>query len=123
MAASTGSVGVPLKKEATEDVVPQFTAISSQASDTVHDEELEVKRAMRAKRNRKIAAASHEHKMQYIKELERRVDVVCQEKAKMQVSQFRLVRQRLELEAKILDKMKELKREEIHKLSCQMQSA
>ncbi|CAN8061530.1 unnamed protein product [Agarophyton chilense] len=127
-AASSGAVAVSPSMERIEKAAAQ-SSLSGQTSDADDDADVEVKKAMRAERNRQSAAASRERKKQYIKELERRVDMLSEENAKMQVSQFRLVRERLDHESKILDEVKQLKRKvvdrdmEIHKLSRELQNA
>eukprot|EP00178_Gracilaria_changii_P006659 TRINITY_DN215_c2_g1_i1.p2 TRINITY_DN215_c2_g1~~TRINITY_DN215_c2_g1_i1.p2 ORF type:complete len:415 (+),score=72.21 TRINITY_DN215_c2_g1_i1:130-1245(+) len=127
-AAGGSTKAATLRREATGKVGRQVTALLSQASDADEDANQEAKKAMRAERNRQSAAASRERKKQYIKELERRVNMLSRENAKMQICQFRLVRERLELESKIVDQVKELKRKlvdrdlEIQKLSKQIES-
>lgn len=77
------------------------------------EENVEVKKAMRAERNRQSAAASRERKKHHIKELERRVTMLSQENAQLQVGQLDTIRNRIAKERKLLRENKTLKREVI----------
>lgn len=74
------------------------------------EEEVEVKKAMRAERNRQSAAASRERKKHHIRELERRVTMLSQENAELQCEQLQVIRVRIEKERLLLKENKELKR-------------
>ncbi|PXF46806.1 hypothetical protein BWQ96_03335 [Gracilariopsis chorda] len=125
--ANVGAVPVQLKLGQEEQVAAQLSLSSKQQPDTPED--AEVKKVIRAERNRQSAAASRERKKQHIKELERRVEMLSRENAMMQLSQLRTVRQRIELESKILHQMKALQRKvvdrdmQIHRLSRQLKDA
>ncbi|PXF45848.1 hypothetical protein BWQ96_04385 [Gracilariopsis chorda] len=125
--ANVGGVPVQLKLEQEEQVAEQLSPSSKRKPEAPED--AEVKKAVRAERNRQSAAASRERKKQHIKEIERRVEILSRENAMMQLSQLRTVRQRIELESKILHQMKELQRKvvdrdmQIHRLSRQLKDA
>lgn len=91
------------------------------------EEDVEVKKAMRAERNRQSAAASRERKKHHIKELERRVAVLSKENAQLQVDQLQTIHDRIEKERKLLEENKKLKRTvafrdmEIQKLSRELE--
>lgn len=90
------------------------------------EEDVEVKKAMRAERNRQSAAASRERKKHHIRELERRVSMLSQENAELQCEQLQVIRERIEKERSLLQENKELKRKvafrdmEISKLSREL---
>lgn len=90
------------------------------------EEDVEVKKAMRAERNRQSAAASRERKKHHIKELERRVSVLSRENAQLQVDQLQTIHDRLEKERLLLEENKKLKQKvafrdmEIQKLSLEL---
>lgn len=92
------------------------------------EEDVEVKKAMRAERNRQSAAASRERKKHHIKELERRVAVLSQENAQLQFGQLKVVVNRIEKERKLLEENKALKTTitfknwEIKKLNTELKS-
>lgn len=79
------------------------------------EEEVEVKKAMRAERNRQSAAASRERKKHHIRELERRVTMLSQENAELQCEQLQVIRVRIEKERLLLKENKELKRKVLFK--------
>lgn len=70
----------------------------------------EVKKMMRAERNRQSAAASRERKKHHIQELERRVRILSEENAQLQVGQLRKISEALLKETRLLEENKELKR-------------
>lgn len=86
------------------------------------------KKMMRAERNRQSAAASRERKKEHIKELERRVALLSEQNAMLQVSQLQQVRDRLAEEAQLLAENDNLRRTvvfkemEISKLSHKLKS-
>lgn len=92
------------------------------------EEDVEVKKAMRAERNRQSAAASRERKKHHIRELERRVSILSQENAELQCEQLQVIRERIEKERSLLQENKELKRKvvfkdmEISKLSQELKN-
>lgn len=118
---------VQLKLEQKEQATAQLSPSADQTLNMTS--EAGSRKAIRAERNRQSAAASRERKKQHIKELERRVETLSRENAMMQLGQLRAVRQRIEQESKIVNQMKELKREvvdrdmQIHKLSRELKNA
>lgn len=89
------------------------------ASETNSQEKVEgegdPKKQMRAERNRQSAAASRERKKEHIKELERRVTLLSEHNAKLQVSQLEQIRDRLAEEARLLSENGNLRRTVVFK--------
>lgn len=89
----------------------------------------EVRKALRAERNRQSAAASRERKKHHIKELERRVTILSQENAHFQVEQVKALRDRIEKERELLKENKNLKEKvvfrdmKIHALTKKLEKA
>lgn len=79
------------------------------------EEDQEAKKAMRAERNRQSAAASRERKKHHIRELERRVKLLSQENAQLQVDQLHTIRARLQKERELLQENQDLKRKVVFK--------
>lgn len=94
--------------------------------DAFDGEDLEVKKAMRAERNRQSAAASRERKKTHMTELERRVKELSKENAKLQLGQLTVICQRVSQELELLEENYELKKKvafrdlEIDKLSSDL---
>lgn len=113
-AASIGGVGGLNKREReTETVKGEKTPVAIKMENIEEDQE--AKKAMRAERNRQSAAASRERKKHHIRELERRVKLLSQENAQLQVDQLHTIRARLQKERELLQENQNLKRTVVFK--------
>jgi len=98
-------------------------------SEMTMEEDVEEKKLIRAERNRQSAAASRERKKHYVRELERRVSMLSQENANMQVEQLHALMRRVENERHFIQENQELKKKvlfkemKIQKLEKQMAEA
>lgn len=99
------------------------------AADDDGSENNEDRKAMRAERNRQSAAASRERKKNHIKELERRVTMLSQQNAKLQVEQLDAIRHRIGKEQRLSEENKSLRLQavtkdlKIHELTNKLEKA